>query len=125
MILEFFKSNFLVYFYVLLYSAFSVLGISILKTQISNESLQSVQNYFLFLISWKVMVASVSIFVGMFFALKVLLVKTIVVANPLFVTGNFLLTALIGVFYFKNVLNNLNIIGMLFIIIGIVLISYK
>ena len=125
MILEFFKSNFLVYFYVLLYSAFSVLGISILKTQISNESLQSVQNYFLFLISWKVIVASVSIFVGMFFALKVLLVKTIVVANPLFVTGNFLLTALIGVFYFKNVLNNLNIVGMLFIIIGIVLISYK
>jgi multidrug transporter EmrE-like cation transporter len=61
----------------------------------------------------------------MFFALKVLLVKTIVVANPLFVTGNFLLTALIGVFYFKNVLNNLNIVGMLFIIIGIVLISYK
>ena len=90
MILEFFKSNFLVYFYVLLYSAFSVLGISILKTQISNESLQSVQNYFLFLISWKVIVASISIFVGMFFALKVLLVKTIVVANPLFVTGNFL-----------------------------------
>jgi multidrug transporter EmrE-like cation transporter len=125
MILEFFKSNFLVYFYVLLYSAFSVLGISILKTQISNESLQSVQNYFLFLISWKVIVASISIFVGMFFALKVLLVKTIVVANPLFVTGNFLLTALIGVFYFKNVLNNLNIVGMLFIIIGIVLISYK
>ena len=125
MILEFLKSNFLVYFYVLLYSAFSVLGISILKTQISNESLQSVQNYFLFLISWKVMVASVSIFVGMFFALKVLLVKTIVVANPLFVTGNFLLTALIGVFYFKNVLSNLNIVGMLFIIIGIILISYK
>ena len=125
MILEFFKSNFLVYFYVLLYSAFSVLGISILKTQISNESLQSVQNYFLFLISWKVIVASISIFVGMFFALKVLLVKTIVVANPLFVTGNFLLSALIGVFYFKNVLNNLYIVGMLFIIIGIVLISYK
>ena len=122
--MELFIKNLMLGLYVFLYALFNVIGVSILKSQLSSESLKNTQSYLLYILSGKVLIGLLLIFISMFFALKVLSFKSILVANPLFVSGNFLITILVSILYFNNVLTILNLIGMALIIVGVFFISY-
>lgn len=122
--MELFIKNLMLGLYVFLYALFNVIGVSILKSQLSSESLKNTQSYLLYIFSGKVLIGLLLIFISMFFALKVLSFKSILVANPLFVSGNFLITILVSILYFNNSLTIFNLIGMVLIIVGVIFISY-
>jgi uncharacterized membrane protein len=107
------------------YASLTVLGASLIKSQVTGIKLESFIDYFNFLIEPKVIIGMVVIFLSAMVLFKALSIGNFNFVIPLSTGINFLLTACVGFFVFSEKLSAINIVGIGVILVGIVLLSQK
>lgn len=97
----------------------------LIKFGVSSKSFPSIRNI-------KDLVENWPFWLGIFFYLLTFLLYTwslskfpLNIAHPVLTTGSVALVALISFFYFKESLNFLNMFGIILVIIGVLLITFK
>lgn len=109
----------------LFYAMFNVAGASIIKYQISRRRLTGLIDYVQLLLQPAILFAVFLIFLSALVMFKALSVGKLSIVSPLATGINFILTIIVGACYFGDRLSYAAYLGVLFIIIGILLISVK
>jgi len=116
-------NNYYIYFYALLYAIFNVAGAAIIKSKLQVVKVTYLQDFFTFMLDIKVMLAIFFIIISMFFSIKALSISSFSSVIPLMTAINFIITVAVGALIFKDHLAISAYIGILFIMVGVVLIS--
>jgi multidrug transporter EmrE-like cation transporter len=112
-------------FLCVLYASLNVLGTVTIKSALTGKTLNSVQDYFWFLLYWKTILGLFFVFTSALVVFKALSVAKMTYILPLSTGINFLLIFLIGTFIFKEEQNMYSFLGAGFVIVGIFLLSIK
>ena len=111
--------------YVSLYAIFNVAGIALIKQNIDLNSLKSLQGYVKFLFKPIIILAFIFIFISLFFALNAIANFPITLVYPLAVSINFLITILVGTFFLNENFDFVSFIGVIVILAGIAILTFK
>jgi multidrug transporter EmrE-like cation transporter len=106
-----------------LYSFFNATAALIIKKKLLTYRIDQVKDFIIFLVDPTIAFAFVLILISMFFSMKALSLSQFSFVIPLTISINFIFTTLIGVFFFKDRLEFLSYIGLIFILAGIILIA--
>lgn len=112
-----------IFIYCGLYALLNVSGAALIKDCLKNTVLTDFKDWISFLFQSKVILGLVIIFASALIMFKALSVGRFSSVIPIATGINFVLTVLIGYFFFKDVINNQIILGFLLIILGIIIIS--
>lgn len=116
--------NFLpVVLYSVLYAAINVSGAALIKTDLKGRSLLSFNDYFLFLIRWRVIAGFALVFLSAIILIKALSMAKISLVNPMATGINFGFTLMAGYFLFHERITLSHYIGLALILAGILIIS--
>lgn len=116
--------NVQLFLYSLLYAILNVSGAAIIKSEIKLiGNLSSIDDYLKLIIKWRVILGFIIIFASALILFKALSIFDFSKIIPLSIGINFLLTAILGVFIFDEIINFYSSVGMLIIIIGIVVLT--
>ena len=109
--------------YSILYALFNTLGAGIIKKELKNYQLITIEDYFFFLFRVKVILSFIIILISALMMFKALSLGKFSIISPLATGINFLFTILIGYFIFKENLSLYHFIGLFLIFTGIFTIS--
>jgi len=116
--------NFQLFLYSFFYALANVAGAALIKKEIKLiGNLSSIDDYLKLLFKWRVVLGFIIIFVSALILFKALSIFDFSKIIPLSIGINFLLTAILGVFIFDEIINFYSSVGMLIIIIGIVVLT--
>ena len=116
--------NFQLFLYSLSYALANVAGAALIKSEIKLISnLSSIDDYLKLIIKWRVILGFIIVFASALILFKALSIFDFSKIIPLSIGINFLLTAILGVFIFDEIISFYSSIGMLIIIIGIVVLT--
>lgn len=111
-------------FYIILYAAFNVSGAAIIKMQLKNKSLSTL-NEWMKLVNFPFFAAFFLIVLSALSLFKALSTGDFTFIIPVSAGINFILTVIAGYFIFKDQFSFYSFIGMGLIISGIILLSIK
>jgi multidrug transporter EmrE-like cation transporter len=111
--------------YCLLYAILNVSGAAIIKLKLRGIILDGFKDWVGFLISIHVLVAFSLIFISALVMFKALSSGTLSFTVPVATGINFALTIGAGHFIFKDNLNLLSFVGFVFILLGIIILSFS
>lgn len=112
------QTNWIIFFsslYALLNSSAAL----IIKQKLLTHKINRVQDFVVFLIDPRVGFAFVLIILSMFFSMKALSISDFSFVIPLTISINFILTVIIGVFFFKDEFTLGSYLGLALILMGI------
>lgn len=108
-----------------LYALCNVTGAAVIKSQLLVSKVVTVKDFFVFFLDIKIMLGMLCILVSMYFSIRALALGNFSSVVPVLTGVNFLITIVIGYFFFKENITLVGYVGVLFIIIGIYLLGYK
>ena len=109
--------------YCIIYAILNVSGATLIKLKLKNTELNTLNDWILFLLTYSVLFAFIFIFLSALVMFKALSTGSLSATIPIATGVNFTLTVLAGYFLFKDRINTQTIIGLTFIISGILIIS--
>jgi len=116
--------NFLpVVVYSILYAAINVSGAALIKSDLKNQTLAGLSDYFFFLIRWRVIAGFALVFLSAIILIKALSIAKISLVNPMATGINFGFTLMAGYFVFQERITISHYIGLALILGGILIIS--
>lgn len=107
----------------LLYAIFNVTGAAIIKDKLITVKISGFQDFVLFLIDPRIMLALIFIFFSMFFSIKALSMASFSSVIPLMTAINFLITVAVGALLFKDQLTVPGYLGLVLILSGVFLLG--
>lgn len=107
----------------LLYAALNVIGAAMIKNQVKGTSLLTVQDFLKFVLNANFILAFSLICISALVMIKTLSMGNFTYVIPVAQGINFCLTIFVGVVIFSDILSLRAIGGLLFIILGIILVS--
>ena len=109
--------------YSVLYAAINVSGAALIKSDIKNSTLNSVADYILFLLRWRVIAGFALVFLSAIILIKALSIAKISIVNPMATGVNFGFTLIAGYFVFNERIGMAHYLGLALILSGILIIS--
>lgn len=109
--------------YSLLYALFNVVGAATIKNKLMVENISTFKEFIFFLFDFKIIVGMCLIFISMFFSIKALSLDKFSLVIPILTGVNFIFTVIVGYLFFKDQINLIGYIGIIFIVIGIYLLG--
>jgi len=106
-----------------LYAMFNVLGATIIKHKLLTNKLIGVYDFIVFFFDLRIVGAVFFMFVSMFFAIKALSLSSFSSIIPITIAINFIITVAVGVLFFNDRLSIPSTMGIVFILIGVVLVA--
>ncbi len=106
-----------------LYAVFNVSAASIIKYKLLTNKITTPQDFAQFLVDPRILFAIVLIIGSMYFSMKALSLSAFSFVIPISTAVNFVLTVLIGVLFFKDNLTLMSYVSLVFILLGIVLLT--
>ena len=107
----------------ILYATFNVLGAAIIKNKLLANKIVGLQDFMVFLIDSRIVLAIFFIFISMYFSIKALSIGYFSSVIPLMTAVNFIVTVSVGLLYFKEQLAITGYIGILLILAGVLLLG--
>lgn len=108
-----------------LYALFNVTGAALIKSELKNRSLTSMQDYLDLLFTVKVIAGFIIIFLSALIFFKALSLQKFSIVVPLANGLNFCITLAAGYFLFSEKLTVFSVFGLFLIIIGIIIIGFS
>jgi multidrug transporter EmrE-like cation transporter len=105
------------------YAALNVFGTALIKFKLKNTKLNHITDWVSFVFTSHVIVAFIFIFISALVMFKVLSTVSLSSAIPIATGLNFILTLVIGYYFFGDQLNLNSFIGFSLIFIGIIILS--
>ena len=102
-----------------LYALLNVSAATIIKHKLLTNKINQFPDFIMFLIDPKIGIAFALIVGSMFFSMKALSISAFSFVIPITTSINFILTVLIGIFFFKDNLTIGSYLGLALILIGI------
>jgi len=110
-------------FYSGLYAIFNVTGAALIKSELKNRSLTNMKDYLDLLLTVKVIAGFIIIFLSALIFFKALSLQKFSIVVPIANGLNFCITLAVGYFFFSEKLSVLSILGLLFIITGVLIVG--
>ena len=112
-------------FLCVLYAGLNVLGTATIKSALTGNTLNSINDYFWFLLYWKTILGLFFVFSSALVVFKALSIAKMSYILPVSTGINFLMIFLIATFIFKEPQNFYSIAGLTLVLMGIFLLSIK
>ncbi|BCA94971.1 hypothetical protein TUM19329_13320 [Legionella antarctica] len=106
-----------------MYAVLNSIAALIVKNKLLTHKINQFQDFIIFLFDPWIAGAFVLILFSMFFSMKALSLSDFSFVIPITVSINFILTILIGVFFFKDEFSSASYLGVILIFIGISLLA--
>lgn len=119
------NSTILLLLFGLAYAIVSVTGVTLIKMEMSSHSLRNVKDYLDLLLTWKVIAGFLIIGVAALIQIKILSIWKMSYSIPITTACYFSLLLFVGVWFFGEKLSVFSLIGLVFILTGIIFLSIK
>ena len=118
--------NIPLFIYSFAYAFCNVVGAALIKSEINSKlSLNSISDYFNLLFNLKVIVGFVVVFGSALILFKGLSLFDFSKIIPLSIGINFILTSILGVVIFKEIITIYGVVGMGIILLGIIILNFN
>ncbi len=109
-----------IFLYAAMYAVFNVAGAAIIKHKLQSVKIFGFQEFIVFLVDTRIILALIFVFISMFFSIKALSIASFSSVIPLMTAINFIITVTVGALVFKDHLMWTAYAGIFLIVVGVI-----